>query len=298
MSMIARARGHLFPYVMATPIAVLLGMFVGVPMIIGIWDSMFQTTIGSTAREWIGLDNYRRLLSDAAAGHALLVTLAYATSVVVLAVGVALAAALALNRPFRFRSVGRSVMTIPWALPEVAAVLVFLWIFNPSFGVANLVASGLPMVTENPTWFLDPALAFPLVAGITAWKLFPFFALVILAALQTVPESLYEAARVDGATTYRAFRHITLPWLSPVLALCAILASIYAFKHFTLIWLLTGGGPGVTTETLVIRTYSTAFRFFDVSYADTLGAAGLLMVVFVTAMFLYVQRRFGSEVSE
>lgn len=293
-----RRRPSALPYVLAIPIVLLVGSLVFVPIVSGVWASLHRSELGSDVSTWVGLDNYERLLADSGAGNALFVTLVFTVAVVSLALGTGLVVALALNRVFRFRSVARVLLTIPWAFPEVPAILVFLWILNPSFGVANLFARTLPWVSENPTWLLDPTLALPLVVLITVWKIFPFYGLVFLAALQTIPVTLIEAAKVDGADVYRVFRNITLPWLSPTVALLGILASIYAFKHFTLIWLLTGGGPGVATETLVVRTYSTAFRFYDVSYGNTLGAAGLMVVLVVTAAFLYVQHSFGVDASE
>ena len=287
-------RWNLLPYVLAAPVVLLVGTFIFAPVVSGLWTSLHRGGLGTPLASWAGLDNYGRLVSDPITGNTFLVTTLYAVAVVTLAVGTGLATALALNRRFRLRAVARTLLTVPWVIPEIAAVLLFPWILNPSFGVANVFARLLPWVTESPTWLIDPALAFPLVVLITTWKVFPFFTLVILAALQTVPSDLYEAARVDGAGAYRAFRHITLPWLVPTLALSGILATIYAFKQFTLIWLITGGGPGIATQTLVVRTYNTAFRYFDVQYADAMGTLGLLATLVITVAFLYVLRRFES----
>ena len=135
------------------------------------------------------------------------------------------------------------------------------------------------------------------VVLITAWKGFPFYSLVILAALQTVPAELAEAARVDGATKVQAFFAVTLPGITPTLLLLTVLASIYSFKQFTLIWLLTGGGPSGATETIVIEIYNTAFRFYDFPYAGALGVAGFVMALSIALVFLAVQRRQELEVS-
>ena len=120
---------------------------------------------------------------------------------------------------------------------------------------------------------------------------------MILAALQTVPAELAEAARVDGATRTQAFFAVTLPVISPTLLLLTVLASIYSFKQFTIIWLLTGGGPSGATETIVIRIYNTAFRFYDFSYAGVLGVAGFVLALTVALLFLAVQRRQELEVA-
>lgn len=163
---------------------------------------------------------------------------------------------------------------------------------NPTFGVMNVFARLIPGVDENLNWLSDPELAMPLVIALSIWKAFPFTFLVILAALQAVPRDLYEAAEIDGANRLQSFRYITIPEIASTLMLMAVLMSIFAFKQFTLIWLTTGGGPyGGITETLVLRIYQTAFRFFDLAYGATLGVAGFAIVLGLTMLFVYVQQR-------
>jgi multiple sugar transport system permease protein len=212
-------------------------------------------------------------------------------AVVVVAVGFGLFAALVLNRQFRGRTFARGLMTVPWAFPDVPTVLIFLWMLNPNFGVMNVFASFLPWIEKNPTWLLDQRLAFFSVVLVTAWKGFPFYSLVILAALQTVPKELEEAARVDGASRVQVFFAVTLPCIMPTLLLLTVLASIFSFKQFTIIWLLTGGGPSGSTETIVVRIYQEAFRFHDFSYASAFGVAGFIFALSIALIFLAIQRR-------
>jgi multiple sugar transport system permease protein len=223
-------------------------------------------------------------------------TIVYMVAVIVVAIGVGLGSALVLNRAFKGRTLARALMTMPWSFPDVPTVLIFLWMLNPSFGVMNIFARLLPWVNENPTWLLDRNLAFVSVVLITAWKGFPFYSLVILAALQTVPAELTEAARVDGASHRQAFFAVTLPAISPTLLLLTVLAAIFSFKQFTIIWLLTGGGPSGATETVVVRIYNEAFRFYDFSYAAVIGVAGFLLALTISLVFLAVQRRQEMEV--
>jgi multiple sugar transport system permease protein len=135
------------------------------------------------------------------------------------------------------------------------------------------------------------------VVLITAWKAFPFYGLVLLAALQTVPGELYEAARVDGAGALRVFRSVTLPGILPTLLLLVVLACIFSFRQFTIIFLLTGGGPSSATETLVVRVYNTAFRFYDFSYGAAIASVGFLVTLAIAFVFLGVQRRQEAEVA-
>ncbi|MBA2519315.1 MAG: sugar ABC transporter permease [Chloroflexia bacterium] len=284
----------LLPYLLALPIIAYEGVFILYPIYQGLRSSFFRQQIGMP-EEWAGLANYERLLGDTAFWGVMGTTIIYMVAVIAAAIGVGLGSALVLNRAFRGRTLARAMMTMPWSFPDVPTVLVFLWILNPSFGVINVFARLLPWIEENPTWLLDPRLAFVSVVGITAWKGFPFYSLVILAALQTVPSELLEAAKIDGASPRQAFFAVTLPAISPTLLLLTVLAAIFSFKQFTLIWLLTGGGPSGATETIVVRIYSTAFRFYDFSYAAALGVAGFLLALTVSLVFLAVQRRQDME---
>src|SRR5207253_8835752 len=123
---------------------------------------------------------------------------------------------------------------MPWAFPEVPVVMIFIWILSPQFGVINIPVRLIPGVTENPQWLQVPALAMGWVVLIASWKAFPFYSLVILAALQSVPQELYEAATVDGANPIQLFQNITLPGIATTLELLVVLASIFSFKQFTI----------------------------------------------------------------
>jgi multiple sugar transport system permease protein len=285
-----------FPYLLALPILAYEGVFILYPIYDGLKGSFYKQPLGRPP-EWVGLANYRRLIHDSAFWHVMGTTMIYMIAVIVVAIGFGLGSALVLNRPFHGRTLARGLMMMPWAFPDVPTVLVFLWMLNPNFGVMNLFARVLPWVNQNPTWLLDTRLALISVVLITSWKGFPFYSLVILAALQTVPSELAEAARVDGATKTQAFFSVTLPAITPTLLLLTVLASIFSFKQFTIIWLLTGGGPSGATETIVIRIYNTAFRFYDFSYAAVLGVAGFVMALTVALVFLAIQRHQEMEVA-
>jgi multiple sugar transport system permease protein len=173
--------------------------------------------------------------------------------------------------------------------------MMFVWILSPQFGVVNVLARLLPGVTENPQWLQVPTLAMGWVVLISSWKVFPFYSLVILAALQAVPQELYEAAEVDGASRLQLFWNITVPSIRTTLELLVVLASIFSFKQFTIIYLMTGGGPSGATETMVMRIFNTAFRFYDYSYATALGVAGFVVSLIITSFFIILQSRRAKE---
>lgn len=288
----SRWRRNTLPYVLVGLILAYLSVFILFPIAQQILTSFSNNVVGVQAVRWVGLRNYERLLNDGDFWVAVRVTFVYMTFVVAISVAIGLFSALMLNRAFRGRNAARSIIAVPWAFPEVSAVLVFIWMCNPSFGVFNVFARLIPGIDENLRWLSDPNLAMPLVIAISVWKAFPFTTLVFLAALQAVPDDLYEAARVDGAGSVQSFRFITIPAIAPTLMLMAVLISIFSFKQFTLIWLTTGGGPyGGITETLVLKIYQTAFRFFDLAYGATLGVAGFVIVLFLTMLFVWVQQR-------
>lgn len=286
-----RRRPAFLSYLLAVPILLYEIVFLLYPIEQGLKSSFQKQASIGRPPTWVGLDNYRRMLGDDAFWHMVRVTVFYMLAVIVIAIGFGLGSALVLNRGFHGRAVARGLMMLPWAFPDVPTVLVFIWMLNPNFGVANVFANWLPFVDGNQKWLLDPNLAMLCVVLITAWKGFPFYSLVILAALQTVPSDLNDAARVDGATRVQAFFAVTLPCITPTLLLLTVLAAIFSFKQFTIIWLLTGGGPSKATQTVVISVYQTAFRFHDFPYAAALGAAGFVMTLTVALVFLAVQRR-------
>ena len=286
---------NVLPYLLALPILLYEGFFIVVPILQEIGSSFTSDVLGMGAVKWVGLKNFQRLFADPNFWASLRTTLIYLFFVVTVSVGVGLISALLMNQSFRMRGLVRGVISLPWAFPDVPTVLVFMWILNPSFGVSNILVRLLPGVTDNSKWLQDSHLAMPLVIAVSAWKAFPFYSLAILAALQAVPPELNEAARVDGASAFGTFRFITIPEIMPTLVLMSVLASIFAFRQFSIIYLLTGGGPGRITETLVVRMYRTAFSDFDFSYGATLGVAGFIVALGFTILFMVIQVRQARE---
>jgi multiple sugar transport system permease protein len=289
-------RPDLLPYMLALPIIAYEVFFIVIPIVQQFGSSFTSDIIGFGAAKWVGMQNYNRMFGDRYFWNSMRVTLVFMVGTVIVAVGAGLIAALIMNQRFRGRSVARAIMTLPWAFPDLPTVLVFLWILNPNFGIMNVIAHFLlPGLEHSPKWLLDLNLALPLVVIMAAWKAFPFYGLVILSVMQSIPGELYEAAKVDGATPVQTFRHVTLPALIPTLMLMGVLACIFAFRQFTMIYLATGGGPARTTETLVISIFKTAFASFDFSYGATIGVAGFVAVFAITLLFAYLQRRQEAE---
>ena len=184
-------------------------------------------------------------------------TLTYTFLVVTATVVTSVLTALLMNARFHGRAFARAAITLPYAVPEVAAVLVWTWMLSQQFGVLNVFARWVLPVSENLPWLTNTRMAMVSFLLLTLWKIFPFYSLVVLTAFQTLQAELYEAARIDGAGALACFRHITLPGIAPTLGLMTLLATIFSFRRFTVIYLLTGGGPADATKTLVVSVYET-----------------------------------------
>ena len=292
----AGRRRHLLPFLLILPILLYEGVLIFYPIAQGIYGSFTRIELASkTPPVWVGWENYARMFADPEFWKVLQTTLVFTGLVILVALSAGLVTALLFNRPFRFRSGARAMLMLPWAFPEVPVVMIFLWILSPQFGVVNILIRWIPGVTENPQWLQVPHLAMGWMVLIASWKAFPFYSLVILSALQGVPQEIYEAAKVDGANPFQLFWSITIPSISSTLELLVVLASIFSFKQFTLIYLMTGGGPSGATETIVIRIYNTAFRFYDYSYATAIGVAGFIVSLVIAFFFIILQTRRAKE---
>lgn len=292
----ARRRLHWLPYALVLPIILYEGLMIVYPIAQGIYGSFTRIELASNRPAvWVGLENYQRMLQDPGFWQVMQTTLVFTALVIVVSISAGLFTALLFNRAFPLRALARAMLMMPWAFPEIPVVIIFIWILSPQFGVVNVLARLLPGVTTNPQWLQVPSLAMGWMVLIASWKAFPFYSLVILAALQAVPQDLYEAATVDGANALQLFRSITLPSISTTLELLVVLASIFSFKQFTIIYLMTGGGPSGATETIVIRIFNTAFRFYDYSYATAIGVAGFVVSLVIAFFFILLQARRARE---
>lgn len=292
----SRRRLRLLPYALALPIVLYEFALIIYPIAQGVIGSFQRIELAAKAAPtWVGWDNYQRMFSDPQFWKVMQTTLIFTALVIVVAIGAGLATALLFNNPFRFRGPARAMLMLPWAFPEVPVVMIFIWILSPQFGVVNLLVRWIPSITENPQWLQVPWLAMGWVVLIASWKAFPFYSLVILAALQSVPQEIYEAAKVDGANQWQLFWRITVPSIGSTLELLVVLASIFSFKQFTIIYLMTGGGPSGATETIVMRIFNTAFRFYDYSYATALGVAGFIVSLVIAFFFIILQNRRDQE---
>lgn len=281
------------PYFLVAPILLFSFGLVLYPITQDVYISLTDKKLGDEIGKevsFVGLDNYAGLWANENFRNSLRVTLIYAVLFVVLSVGAGLVTALLVNKKFKGRGAIRALMTAPWAFPDIASVIVFIWILNTAFGVINILNPIMPIDTSGG-WLTSSPLAFISVNLISMWKTFPFYSIVFLAALQGVPEDLIEAAYVDGANAFQRFRTVTLPSIRSTLYLLSLLAFIFAFRQFSMIYLTTGGGPERDTETLVLSVYNTAFKYFDYALSSAIGVTGLVITMIVAIAYLILSRR-------
>jgi len=222
----------------------------------------------------LGDDNYLRVATDPAFWHSVAVSAAYVFASIGSAFLIGLGTALLLNRRMPGRRILRTLLLIPWAVPGVVASIVFLWMLDGSFGIVN---AGLRLVgVEGPAWFIQQNTALAAVTLPTIWKSYPLITLVVLAAMQSIPAELYEAARLDGAGALAEFRHVTWPGVQGAATLGVLVSALAVFRDVDVIYTTTRGGPSRVTETLSLFVYNEGFQFFRMGAA---AAAGVLMVV-------------------
>jgi multiple sugar transport system permease protein len=282
----------LLPYLLFLPALLAIGAVLFYPVVQAILISLrsyYLPKIATSGTPFIGLANYQAISEAPEFWHALLFNAVYTVGSVAGLYLLALVVALLLNDEFRGRGLFRALAIVPWAVPYVVAALTWIWILDIQFGVFNSILLRTGVIAKAIPWLLSPGWAKFSVILSTIWKQFPFAAIMLLAGLQGIPQELYEAADVDGAGALGRFRHVTLPGLHNVSLLVILLSGIQIFKLFTVIYLLTGGGPGRTTETLVVQTYLEAFSTFDMGRASAIGVVTLVL----TLIFSVVLIRFG-----
>lgn len=236
-------------------------------------------------RLFVGLSNYARLLTDARALNAFLVTFWFILGVVVTEAALGLTLAVFLQRYFRGSRLLIALVVLPMLIPRVVAALLWRVMYNPLVGVINYF-SGRVGVT-NVEWLASPSLALPAVIVADVWQWTPFFVLILSAALEVLPTEPFEAAAIDGAHGWVAFRFITLPLLAPILTVAVLFRLIDSLRSFDLVFVMTGGGPGISTETVDIYAYLVGIsQAGKISYAASLSIVTLYVTVALTTLLL------------
>lgn len=279
-----------FVLTLVAPAALVLLVFQIVPILMGVDASLRRYSLTDAEHPFVGLRNFQRILGDAHfLGVVMFNTFFFMLLSVAGGVVLGLAIALMLNRPFRGRLVVRTLIVFPLMVAPVVASIMIAWIFNDQFGIANVVVTALGF--KPVAWLVNPWMGLGIVILTDVWLQTPFYVIILLAGLQTMPREPHEAARVDGANAWQVFRNVTLPLLRPVLLVAVVIRSIDAFRVFDTVWTITKGEPGRATEVFSIYAYKESFVFlnFGRGAAASLTGAVVIMVVGVV-LYLGLQR--------
>lgn len=286
-----RSRQRWVPYGFLAPTMVVLAIGFLAPTLEVLRRSFYEGSIAEDG-PFVGLDNYAELFTDPGFWDSVRITIMFTIGTVSGGLALGLAAAVLLNKAFRGRAVVRMLLIIPWALPIVPTVLVWRWALDHQFGVINHLLQTIGVIDSNIAWFNSPTWALPMVILVQVWRTFPFAALLFLAGLQNVPRELYEAAAIDGAGPLAQFRHVTLPGLRTVLAVLALLQTVWALgTDVSIIFLATRGGPAGETRVLSLAAYIEAFDRYDFGAAATLGAVVLILATVPATLYIRSRRK-------
>jgi len=281
------------PYRYLAPTLILMIVFLVVPIIMVVSYSFMDKAVVSPDPAFVALDNYQELFADDAFWNAVSNTVIFVVVSVVAHLVIGMVFAMLLNSSYfkvRTKTIARVVYILPWVF--TASVVAILWklMLQPS-GIINYLLSVLPNVSRNTEWLSDQKIALAVICFINIWCGYPFYMISILAGLQGISGDLYESAAIDGATATESFLNITIPQLKPILISIAMLDFIWTLQSFNVIWMLTGGGPVMSTETLSIYIYKLAFQKLDYSMAGTAATVLLIVCIFIAIFYVKQQKK-------
>lgn len=278
-------------YLFLAPGLLLFAVFTVFALGFAFYLTFHEWSIIAPDKPFVGLDNYRDLLEDERFRRAAYNTLYFTGASVPVTMTVGLAVALLLNQPLRARGLLRVMYFLPVVTPFVVVAIIWKWLYNGDFGLFNYYLLKTKIIDEPALWLADKNLAMPSIILMSVWAGVGFSMVVYLAALQAVPEELYDAAKVDGAGAWTRLRHVTIPMLRPATLFLMVMGIIGSFQIFTQIFIMTQGGPVDRTTTMMFYIYEAAFKFYEMGYASTLAYALFAMLFVFTLMQLRLYRK-------
>ncbi len=273
------------PVLLLLPAALALGSVSVYPILDGVWLSLRSTSLSSQEDSFIALGNYTQLIHDGQFWNAWWHTVEFTALSTGFETLIGLGMAIVLYETFIGRSVVRAAMLVPWAMPTVVTSKMFGWLFDGQNGVVNWLLRASGLIRRNIDWYGSVDHAFTTIVIADVWKTTPFMALLLLTGLQTVPRSLLEAADIDGAGAWQTFWHVRLPLLTSTLLIAGMFRALDAFRIFDLVYVLTGGGPADSTETLSTLSYKTLFSALQFGYGSALSTAMFLTEALIALGF-------------
>lgn len=262
------------------------------PMFYSFWISLHERNLikARNASPFIGLANYANVIKDSYFWDSTWRTLYFTVASLVVQVVLGLAMALVLNERFVGRTFLRAVILIPWAIPTIVNGVLWQWIYNANYGALNGLLLQLGLIDDPQLWLGQPLRALNMILIADTWKMLPFYALMFLAALQTIPGDLYESAKIDGANAWWRFTNVTVPFLKPMLLVVLVLRTLQTFRVFDIIYILTQGGPGGGTRVISFYTYEVSFLNLDFGYGAALSFVIGLITLAIALVYIRLLR--------
>ncbi|GIP30953.1 carbohydrate ABC transporter permease [Paenibacillus sp. J2TS4] len=287
----------LMPYLLVAPAILLIFLCLIFPIFSAVKISLTDATLLKYDHaKWIGADNYSNFLKSGTFLKVITATLIYVIGSVVLTYSFGLIAALLMEHTERYKFLFRSLVILPWAVPQVVLVLLWKWMINPQYGVITYLTDVLGLLPSHFSWLSDHRFAMVAILMTTVWKQYPLSFLMLMAGMKGIPKELYEAASIDGASALRKFAHITMPGLKYVTSGLILLLTIWSFGNFVIVWLMTQGGPSDSTAVLTIYTYLNAFTFNNLGYGAAIGVVCLLLSLVFSVLYYYIFiKKMGTE---
>ncbi|ABP68306.1 binding-protein-dependent transport systems inner membrane component [Caldicellulosiruptor saccharolyticus DSM 8903] len=284
----------LTPYLLIMPSAILIVVILIYPLVTGIINSFLNINLLIVRpTKFIGLQNYINLLHDPLFWISFKQSVLWTIIILIGEMIIGFFIALLLNTDIKGRKIFRTLILIPWLIPNSIAAIIWKWLYSEQYGLINYLLWKFHIIKTYKAWLGDPHLTFGAVVVAALWKAIPFVVLVILAGLQSISKDLYEAAEVDGASGFHKLIYITIPSVKNIALITAILTSIWNFNQFDIIQVMTRGGPGTATLTMPVFSYELFLQSFQVSYAS--AVATIMLILMVGPIYVYVKRLMANE---
>ena len=280
--------------ILMVPAVTVLVVFIAYPFCLGIWYSLTDARIGVTGH-FVGLNNFITNTQNGIFQQTLKNTFVYTAITTVFKLALGMALALLMNQHFRCRNLVRAALLLPWIIPTALSTLAWLWIFDSTYGIISWMLKSAGLIQKNIPFLGDPILAMGSVIAVNIWRGTPFFAISLLAGLQTIPQDLYEAAAIDGASAAQRFRRVTLPLIMPVLTIVTLFSIIWTFADFQLVYVLTRGGPANSTHLLATYAYNIGMTAGELGNGAAISLWMFPFMVALVVAVLWYQRREATQ---
>ncbi|MBW7455756.1 carbohydrate ABC transporter permease [Paenibacillus sepulcri] len=274
------------PYLYLLPSIVVIASLLAYPLVYNLYVSVHRWQLSRPDKPFIGLDNFRAVLTDDLFKTVLLTTVIWTAAGVALQMAVGLLSALYVDERRRSQGLLRSLLLLPWVLPGVVTALMWSWMLQSDLGIVNEILKSLHIIDHDVSWLSSEHMALGTLIFVNTWKAFPFWFLMMLAGLQDIPNDQVEAARIDGARWFGIVRYVKIPHLKSIIGATGVITTIWTLNYFDLIWVTTKGGPMDATSTLPIYTYRLAFDFFDFGKSSAMALISLVIIGIICSPYM------------